>query len=453
MVTKSKQTFKTKLQQTLRTASTGGRLKYRRTFLRTHPRDRAEHFFAQDIKTQQKLISYLTEAEIAEMFERIEPEDRLAHFSELKTPQAIDILSKMYVDDAVDILNQLDAEKAIRYLSLMNKTTAKKINELLRYEEATAGSLMTTEMISVKADATAGQALENLRRNADKAVTIYYIYVTDGKNHLMGVISLKELLLADKNTLVSNLGREHIIRITADEMKQEAAQLMRDYNLLALPVVDGEERLLGVITIDDIVDFIDDEASESFSKLAAVPDVELTDPPLVSAKKRLPWLILLLFLGMITASLIGQFEDTIAKIAILGAFIPVVAGTTGNSGTQSLAIVVRGIATGKLDKISLRKYFLKEALTALITSLAGGITLATIIYIWKGSLSIGLVAGSALTLSIFAGTLVGTAVPLIMRRLKIDPAVASGPLITTISDILSMAIYFGIATILISHLA
>ena len=168
--------------------------------------------------------------------------------------------------------------------------------------------------------------------------------------------------------------------------------------------------------------------------------------------KRLPWLILLLFLGMVTATLISQFEDIITKVAILGAFIPVVAGTTGNSGTQSLAIMVRGIAAGKLDKLSLRKYFFKEFITAFITSIVCGTVLALIILVWKGELFIGLVAGISITLSILIGTLSGSAVPLLMRRLKIDPAVASGPLITTICDVISMAIYFGVATLLMTHL-
>lgn len=443
---------KEKLQQLLHFASIGGKHRYRKTFLKTHPRDRAEHFFSQDKTTRSKLAEYLTAEEIAELFESIEQESRLEHLEALEAEQAAKILSKMHTDDAVDILNELGAHKTIRYLSMMDKSAAKKLNEMLRYEEATAGSLMTTEIITVENDSNVSQALKALKKGAEQAVTIYYVYTVDKQGKLSGVASLKEMILADNKTPISDLGSEHVIYVTDDEMKQEAARLMKDYNFLALPVVDKDKRLLGAITIDDIVDFMDDEANDDYSKLAAVADVEPTDPPLLSAWKRLPWLILLLFLGMITATLISQFEQTITKIAILGAFIPVIAGTTGNSGTQSLAIVVRGIATGKLSEIPPGRYFLKEMATALVTSLVCGITLLLIIYLWKGHFFIGLVAGSALTLSIFIGTLAGTAVPLTMQKLKIDPAVASGPLITTISDILSMAIYFGIATTAIGFL-
>lgn len=449
---KLKRTTAEKFKDLRAAVQLGGKARFIKLFNKLHPRDRARYIFSQDLKTRKKLYTYLTVHDIAELFESIDHEDRVTHLHELQAKRAAEILSKMNVDDAVDTLNHMKPSQSASYLSQMEPRAAEELAGFLLYRDETAGSIMTTEFIAVSEAATAAEALEILRQEAVEAVTIYYVFVTSGDGRLLKVVSLKELILSAKDTLVGELGRDHVIQVTADVAKKEVAHLMAEYDFLALPVVDSHDKLLGVITIDDIVDVIREAKDDNYSKLAAITDVELTDAPLVSAKKRLPWLILLLFLGMVTATLIGQFEDTIAKVAILGAFIPVVAGTTGNSGTQALAIVVRGIATGKLDKLSLRKYFFKEFITSLLTGVVCGIVLAAIIVVWKGQLYIGLVAGVSIALAILVGTLSGSAVPLLMRRLKIDPAVASGPLITTICDIISMAIYFGVATLLLSHL-
>ena len=430
----------------------GGKSRFIKLFHKLHPRDRARYIFDQDLKTRKKLFTYLTIDDTAKLFESIDLDERIARLIELPPRQTAEILGKMNVDDAVDVLNSLEPSKSANYMSIMDPIEAQEIAGFLQYEEETAGSIMTTEFVAVNEAATAVEALEILKQEAAEAVTIYYVFVTNDDGQLLKVVSLKELILASKDTLVGELGRDHVIKVTADAAKLEPAQLMAEYNFLALPVVDSQNRLIGVITVDDIVDVISEDMADDYSKLAAISDVELTDAPFDSARKRLPWLILLLFMGMVTATLIGQFEDTIAKVAILGAFIPVVAGTTGNSGTQSLAIVVRGIATGKLDELSLRKYFIKEFITALATGIVCGVVLASIIFVWKGQLFIGLVAGVSLAMSILIGTLSGSAVPLLMRKLKIDPAVASGPLITTICDIISMAIYFGVATLLLTQL-
>ena len=432
---------------------TGSRIKFRESLNKLHPRDRAEYLFSQSPTARKKYYGYLPPEEVAELFDNVDIYQSVTYVTEMKTPYAAKILDEMYEDDAVDILSRISPEKAKQYLALMDNETASRLAELLRYDEEHAGSIMTTEFISVREETTASEAIEKVKKEAEDAVTIYYVFVLSDDGKLLNVLSLKELLLADKNTPLGELEHDHIVSVRSNADKEEAAHIMKDYDFVALPVVDFHDRLLGVITIDDIVDFLHEEGADTYSKLAAVSDIEVTDPPLESAKKRLPWLILLLFLGMITATLIGQFEDTIAQVAILGAFIPVVAGTTGNSGTQSLAIVVRGLASGKLKHMQLRRYFIKEAGTAAVTSVVAGLVLLGIIFAWKGELAIGIVAGASLAFSIFVGTLSGSIVPLALKKVGIDPAVASGPLITTICDIISMAIYFGIATVMLGWIA
>lgn len=422
-------------------------------FRELHPYDQAQFFFSQQQDLRMKMYTFVSPEEMAELFENVDVEDQETYITEMEPNYAADMLAKMYADDAVDVLNELDADQIASYLALMEDEASREIRELLHYEEETAGSIMTTEFVVIRQFQTAAEAMQILKQEAPGAETIYYIFVIDEQKRLSGVMSLRNLIIADETTLIQDIMDERVVSVSVGADQEKAAKLMKDYDLLALPVIDFQKHLLGIITVDDIVDVIDEEASEDYSKLAAVSDVDLTRNPLVAVKKRLPWLVILLFLGMLTATLISQFEATLEQVAILAAFIPVVAGTTGNSGTQSLAVVVRGLATGDFDNLPLKRHFLQEMVTALVTGAVCGIVITGIIFLWKEQLFIGLVAGFSLMLSIFIGTLAGSLVPLIMHRLKVDPAVASGPFITTICDIISMSIYFSIATLFMGYLA
>lgn len=426
--------------------------KFRDTFLKLHHRDRARYLFSLDVKSRKHYYSFLSARELARVLESIKPKERLPYLTEMTAPTVADILSEMYVDNAVDTLNLLPPTQLTKYMMLIKPATAHKIGSMLHYGENTAGSIMTSELIAVHEDATTGEALAILKDEAHKVATVAYIYITTKDGLLTNVVSLKHLILADKDTPVIELGRDSVLSVQAADEKITAARMLRDYNFVALPVIDFEGHLVGVITVDDVVDLIDQLAAARYGRLAAIGDVELTDSPTASALKRLPWLILPLFLGIITAALIGRFEGILAQVAILAAFIPIVSGTTGNSGTQSLAVMVRGIATGKLKRLSLKHYFLKELVTSFIISVACGVVLSAIILIWKSDLYLGVVAGSALIVSLFIGTITGSLIPLIMSRLGTDPAVASAPFISTICDIISMAVYFGLATVLIDIL-
>lgn len=425
---------------------------FRRLFGELHPYDQAQYFFSRDRDKRMELYTYLSPQEMAELFENVEDEEREGFISEMEPSYAADMLGKMYADDAVDVLNELEDEQVASYLTLMEDDASKEIRALLHYEEETAGSIMTTEFVAIREYETASEAMKILKEEAPQAETIYYVFVVDGHKKLTGVISLRDLIIADDDTLIKEIMNERVVSISVGADQEEAAKLMRDYDFLALPVVDFQNHLLGIITVDDIVDVIDEEANEDYSKFAGVADVEINQTPLDAAKKRLPWLVTLLFLEMITATLIGQFQSTLNRVAILAAFIPVISGTSGNSGTQSLAVAIRGLATGNFDGLSRMKLFFQETWTGLMIGIVCGFILSTIVYFQQGKLFLGIIVGFSLMCSLFVATLAGAFVPLLMQRLKVDPAVASGPFISTVSDLISMTIYFSISTAFISYL-
>lgn len=428
---------------------------FREEFLSHHPYDQASFYEKADGETRQLLYQYLSPNEMADIFEAIEVDDDEYEdlFKEMDTRYAADILSYMYTDDAVDVLNELNKDQVASYLTIMDKESAQQIKDLLHYEEYTAGSIMTTEFVAIPKNSTVRSAMNILRNAAPNAETIYYVFVIDEDRKLSGIVTLRDLIVADEDTLIESIMNDRVVSVQVSEDQEEVARMIKDYDFLALPVVDFQDHLLGIITVDDIIDVLDEEASDDYSKLAAVSDMDTFDRgPLTAAKKRLPWLILLTFLGMLTANLMGMFEATLDQVALLAVFIPLIAGMAGNSGTQALAVAVRGIATGDIEEQSKMKLLFREAGTGLITGVVCGIVVVGLVYFWKSELVIGMLVGTAVASSIFVSTLAGSFIPLWIHRMKIDPAVASGPFITTLNDIISILIYLGLATTFLGQL-
>jgi magnesium transporter len=428
---------------------------FRRLFLDLHPYDQAKFYVKQERDIRLRMYHYLSPKEMAAIFEQLEIEDEKykIYLQEMDPTFAAQMLSYMYTDDAVDILNELDKSDVANYLTIMGDEAAKEIKDLLHYKEYTAGSIMTTEYIAIHANETVQSAMQILKREALHAETIYYLYVIDEDKRLVGVLSLRDLLVSNDDTMICDIMNERVVFSLVDEDQEEVARKMSDYDLLAIPVVDSSKHLLGIITVDDIVDVIEEEASDDYSKLAGVTDMDSADKnPFSAAKKRLPWLVILLFLGMMTASLIGRFEKTIEKVSILAVFIPLIAGMSGNTGTQALAVAVRSLATGDFEQEGKWKLIVREAGTGLITGTTCGALITLIVYLWKHDIFLGLLVGFSLLATLTVATVAGALVPLIMYRLKVDPAVASGPFITTINDIISILIYFGLATIFMKYL-
>ena len=277
---------------------------FREVFMQLHPYDQSLFFEKVDPEIRKKIFHYLSPKEMAELFEatKFEEEQYDFYLKEMDKTYAADMLSYMYADNAVDVLNELGKDQVASYLSIMDVESAQEIKDLLHYEEYTAGSIMTTEYVAIPETSTCRSAMTILRNEAPQAETIYYLFVVSEDHQLTGVISLRDLIIADEDTLVKDIMNERVVSVLVSADQEEVAHMIKDYDFLAVPVVDFEQHLLGIVTVDDIIDVLEEEASDDYSKLAGVSDMDTFDKnSFQAAKKRLPWLIILLFLGMMTA--------------------------------------------------------------------------------------------------------------------------------------------------------
>ncbi|MCD7034992.1 magnesium transporter [Metabacillus sp. GX 13764] len=409
--------------------------------------DQAKWFVKLEQDDRLRMYGYLSPEEMAAVFENIgeENEDYEAYLSEMDPVYAAQMLEQMYADDAVDVLNEIDHIQAQGYLNLMEDQAAQEIRDLLHYKEYTAGSIMTTELVAVFPHQTVKSVLRLLKREAPNAETIYYTYVVDDERRLAGVISLRDLIVGEDNDLIAEIMNKRVYSVSVHEDQEEVARKIQNYNFMAVPVVDDEDHLVGIITVDDIVDVIREEATDDYSKLAALPDEELGESgPFASAKRRLPWLLGLLVLGMATSAMVSYFENPLKELTVLFAFVPLVAAMAGNSGIQALASSLRRIADRR-EEPGMGKNVAKEAAAAVLTGASTGVFAFLIIFIWKGSLALGLLVGASILIALIVSAVIGSIIPLVMTRLKVDPAFASGPFITTLNDFISILIYLSLA--------
>ncbi|MGX7243517.1 magnesium transporter [Enterococcus quebecensis] len=426
---------------------------FRELFLTLHIYEQGQFYQSIDEEDRKQVYSYLSPKELADMFDVIEEdnENMNDYIAEMRPSYAAEMLSEMYTDNAVDLLNKLDKSQKAKYLSLMSTEDAGEIKELLHYEDDTAGSIMTTEFVSIVANQTVRSAMYVLKNQADVAETIYYVYVVDQENHLVGVISLRDLIVNDDDTMISDVLSERVISVHVGDDQEDVAQTIRDYDFLALPVTDYDDHLLGIVTVDDIIDVIDDEAASDYSGLAGVNVEEVSENPFKAASKRLPWLITLLFLGMSTATLISHYEELVSEASILAVFISLITGTAGNAGTQSLAVAVRRLAISDEKDNNFGRLIVSEVLTGLVTGAVTGVAIFIVVGIWQHNFPLGFVIGMAMLCAITVANLAGSLIPMLMDKLGFDPAVASGPFITTLSDLTSVLIYFNIASLFMQY--
>lgn len=426
---------------------------FRDEFLNLHPYEQAMFYREQSEAERLQIYTYLSPKEMSDIMEYIELKETEQFITEMDPQFATMVFAEMAADNAVDILKELSIDEVASFLAIMEKEPAEEIKALLHYEEKTAGSIMTTEFLAFMKTQTVKETMHEMKIRAPRAETIYYTYVLDENKHLAGVVSLRDLIVADEDEILENVMNENVVSVKVGRDQEEIAKMIRDYDFLAVPVVDFQNHLLGIITVDDILDVMDEEASDDYSKFAAVVDVDTKDPtPFTSAKLRLPWLIILLFLGMITASLIDSFEETLEEVPVVAIFIPLIAGMAGNAGTQSLAVAVRGLAVGTYGQGNKFKLLLREMATGVLVGGTCGVIIVGTIYVWKGNIFLGLLVGIAILATLTVATISGALIPLIMEKFNIDPAVASGPFITTLNDVTSVIIYFGMATALMGLL-
>lgn len=429
--------------------------KLKELFDELHAYDKAQ--FLMDLTPEQReMFQHFSDEDLAEILEELEYEEQRVLIEELGLQRTAEILEEMSSDDAADLLGELEEEESAEIFALMDDQEEVDIRKLMQYEEDTAGGLMTDEFITIPDTYTAEDILNKLRNLAPKAETAYYLYVTDEQFRLRGVLSLRELIVAEPETKVQEIMSERVVSVPVEMDQEDVAEIMEKYDFLALPVVK-DEKIMGIITIDDVIDVLQDETSEDIYRLGGLSGSEAalresSTSAYQSAKKRIPWLAGLLLVGILAGTIIEQFEATLEAVAVLAVFIPMMTGMAGNTGTQSLTVVVRGLTLGEFEGKGILKVLRREAGVGVFIGLANGIVISIIATVWQGSPILGAVIGLSLLLTLFVATLAGTVIPLLMDKLKIDPAVASGPFITTINDLIGLTIYFSIATYFMEQL-
>lgn len=422
----------------------------------THPGDLLEQL--EDLEMDQKveLIQQLSDQDAALIFQEIEDFEQAEIIRGLDRERAMTILTDMASDDAADLIGKLSPEETQEMLQLIDEEEPADFGNLLKYPEESAGGIMTTEFISLPADIPVEEAIDRLREIAPEAETIYYVYVVDQDGHLIGVLSLRDLIASTDGTILKTIMRRNVISVNAGLDQEEVARIVSKYDLLAVPVVDDQERLLGIITVDDVIDVMEQEATEDIYRLAGageVVDMELTEAPVSKVVRlRLPWLMISMVGGFISGSVIGGYESTLEAIVILAVFIPVIMDMGGNVGTQSSTIFVRGIATGEIDEAEVWPYFFREIRIGITLGLICGAIISIAAYFWQGNPYLGLVVGISMLATISVAALIGTLVPLLCSKINIDPAITAGPFVTTIKDVTGLMIYFVIATAFLQYL-
>jgi magnesium transporter len=417
-----------------------------------HPVDRAEAFADLDDQDQAVILPQLDINDTADLLEELDDEEAADVAEMLSTPFLADILDAMEPDEAADVLGDLPPRLAADALSEMEES--EDVIPLLVFPDETAGGLMTTHLLTLAPEITAAQAIEYLRQTTLGSDTPYYLYVVEQDSKLLGVVGLRDLVIADPNRRIIEIMDTDVISAKTDLDQENVARLMIRYDLAAMPVVDDSGSLRGVITYDDLIDVVEDEATEDIYRLANVPDSDLSfDSPIgLSVRRRLPWLFLSGITALFASWVISQFESLIAQVALLAAFLSVVAGLGGNTATQTLAIIVRAIALDEIEPRDAWRTLTKEAVVGLFQGLFIGAAAAVGVYLWTGNEILGLVLGLALVGNMILATVIGTLVPLILRWLGADPALASTVLVTAVTDSVGFALFLGLASVFINYM-
>ncbi len=390
----------------------------------------AETFVEMDDETQQFLIHGFSDSELKE------------------------VVDELFVDDAVDLIEEMPANVVKRILRQADKDMRKQINELLKYPEDSAGSIMTTEFIVLRSEMTAEMAIKRIRRTGVDKETIYTCYVTDDDNKLIGITTVKDLLLSDDDDIVCDMMEENVISVNTLEDQEQVAQKFSNYNFLALPVVDNENRLVGIVTIDDAIDVIQEEATEDIEKMAAVLP---SDKPYMKTsvwgiyKKRIPWLLVLMLSATFTSMIISSFDAMLANVIILSSFIPMITGSSGNAGSQASVSVIRALSLGEIEFRNMFVVLWKEFRVSILcgATLAAANFIKLMLFDLNGQNNafwIALVVSLTLVGTIMMSKIVGSSLPLLASKIGFDPAVMANPLISTVCDSLSLLIYFAVAS-------
>ena len=426
------------------------------------------------LKEVKKIINEMNEVDIASILDELEGEDRIIFFRILPKDIAADVFSfldqesqehivtsitdkelqfivnDLYIDDAVDIVEELPAIVVKRVLRNANPETRNLINQFLKYDDNTAGSIMTAEFISLKKKMTVKESFDHIRKTCQDKETIYDCYVLDSTGHLEGLITVRELLRHPYEEVIENIMDTSLISVETIEDREEVARKFSEYDLLSAPVVDTENRMVGIVTIDDVVDVMEEEATEDFEKMAAIVPSEkpyLKTGVFKLAKNRIMWLAILMVSSILTGFILSKYEAAFAALPVLVTFIPMLMDTGGNAGSQSSTLIIRGMATNEIELKDFLKVLFKEVRVGIIVGLAlAGLNFIRLIIQYPGQYKVAMVVCLALMCTVIVAKMIGGLLPMLAKALHIDPALMASPLITTIVDTMSLVLYFTLAT-------
>ncbi len=406
------------------------------------------------------LFRLLPKEPAAELFVELEPDVQEMLIHGFSNTELKEVLDELYLDDAVDIVEEMPAGVVKRILKHADPDTRKSINEILKYPEDSAGSLMTTEFVDLKRDMTVEDALKRIRRTGTDKETINVCYVVDPARKLLGVVSLRTVLLSDEDDIIEDIMDPNVISVGTLEDKEDVAQTFSKYDFIALPVVDKENRLVGIITVDDAIDVMEAEATEDFEKMAAMLPSDkpyLKTGVLETWKARIPWLLVLMLSATFTGIILNHYETALAACLVLNSFIPMLTGTGGNSGTQASVAVIRALSLGEVEFSDLGRVIWKELRVALLCGTClGGANFVKMLRVDRlllhnaaVTVSVALVVCLTLVFVVFFAKLVGCTLPILAEKAGLDPAVMASPFISTIVDAISLIIYFSFASLLL----
>ena len=420
-----------------------------------HPADLAQIFSELQDKDRDTAFSILAERNgrlAMEAISELGPEAGASLLATRSAEEIAKLAQEIPSDDAAALIDHLPEELSAAVLDLMRPKESGVVENLLEYDEQTAGRIMNPHVFALNEDLTVGEAITELQSNRDVEM-VFYLYVVDERRHLVGVVSLRRLLLVSPETPLKRIMTADLMTARVDMDQEEVARQVASYNLLAIPVVDNENKLVGVITVDDVIDVIKDEATEDIYRLAGVTgDERVFTSAAETFRKRLPTLGIQLLTLFAAAAVVAVFEGTISKVTALAIFMPIVAGMGATAATQTLTVIVRGIALGELTWSNSRKALLKEISIGVANGVLLGVVGAVVAWVAKGDPLLGVLLGAAMIINLFVAATAGTLVPLGLRAVNVDPALASSVVVTTVTDVLGFATFLGLATIFIKYL-
>lgn len=409
----------------------------------------------QEVQDNQVVIIFrlLPKDEAAETFTYMENESREKLIESLNAEEIKDVMEEIYLDDAADIIEDLPANVVKRLLDATDDGTRKRINELLNYPEDSAGSIMTVEYIHLSEDMTVGESIRKIRSIGMDKETVYTCYVTD-KRTLLGIVSLKDMLENEDHVVVKELMTKNYISVHTEDDQEDVAKLARKYGVLAIPVLDNEERLVGIVTADDAMGVLQDETTEDINKMAAMLQTDETYFEMSvwqHAKSRIPWLLFLMLSSTMAGMILNHYAYLVVSIPLLVSFTPMIMGTGGNCGSQSSSLIIRGLAVDEIHFYDIVKIIFKEARVALMVGSFLAVVNVLRIYIMYDMVGLGVVLGITLIVTIFLAKVIGCTLPLFADKLGLDPAIMAAPLITTVVDSGSIAVYFALVSLMIDY--